>query len=93
MGRIRNAILDQQHELEEDLCALRQQLIDKEGEFLNLEINQRMDGIHYKIQGIKKRLDILDRKVLSNSKETKIYSMISIISLMAAIYYKLRSYK
>ena len=79
MGRIRNAILDQQHELEEDLCDLRQQLIDKEAEFLNCEI--------------KKRLDILDRKVLSNSKETKIYSMISIISLMAAIYYKLRSYK
>ena len=90
MGRIRNAILDQQHELEEDLCALRQQLIDKEGEFLNCEINQRMDGIHQNIQIIKKRLDILDRKVLSNSKETKIYSMISIISLMTAIYYKLR---
>ena len=93
MGRIRNAILDKQHELEEDLCDLRQQLIDKEGEFLNCEINQRMDGIHQNIQIIKKRLDILDRKVLSNSKETKIYSMISIISLMTAIYYKLRSYK
>jgi len=90
MGRIRNAILEQQHELEEDLCNLRQQLIDKEGEFLNCEINQRLDGIHHNIQIIKKRLDILDRKVLSNSKETKIYSMISIISLMAAIYYKLR---
>ena len=90
MGRIKNAILDKQHEFEYDLATLRQQLADKESESLNFELQEYMDSFRNEIWTIKRRLDILETKQQQFVVEPKSTTLLSIIAVIAAIYYRYR---
>ena len=104
MGRIRNAKLDQQQELEEQLADLRQQLADKETEFLNFEIRDHVDSLQDMLRMLTRRIEILEtnaeRQAIkiadttngrkNNITNSRIFSLITIITTISAIYYKLR---
>ena len=91
MGRIRNAILDKQHEFEEDLATLRQQLADKESECLHFEIQQCLDSLRDEIWIIKNRLDALEEKqrvklqIHEKSHKTLSPKLVSLLGVILAI--------
>ena len=63
MGRARNAKLEQQQELEDNLSALRQQLADKESEFLNFEIRDHLDSVRDLVSMLTRRIELLENNV------------------------------
>ena len=102
MGRVRNAKLEQQQELEDNLSALRQQLADKESEFLNFEIRDHLDSVRDLVSMLTRRVEILENNVsqqnivyAKNEKQSyitnsRILSLITMLTAISAIYYKFR---
>jgi hypothetical protein len=73
MGRVKNIILDKQHEFEDDLVSLRKQLSDKESEFLNFELQQHLQLIWENINEMKRRLDTLEKHNNVKTQRTLFY--------------------
>ena len=102
MGRVRNAKLEQQQELEDNLSALRQQLADKESEFLNFEIRDHFDSVRDLVSMLTRRVELLENNVTNikiiNAKKAQnnsttnsiIFSLITGVAAISAIYYKFR---
>ena len=103
MGRIKNAILDKQQEIEDDLSELHQQLSNKQSELINFELQQYLDTFRIDLDFIKHRLDILEERnnekniqfsIIEKNKDknvsTRFISLLSIFAALAAVYYKLR---
>ena len=102
MGRVRNAKLDQQHELEEQLADLRQQLSNKESEFLNFEIRDHLDSLRGIVDILTRRIEILENNASqqrlvvedanknNNTANSQLFSLITMLTAISAIYYKYR---
>ena len=102
MGRVRNAKLDQQHELEEQLAELRQQLSNKEAEFLNFEIRDHLDSLRGVVDILTRRIEILENNASqqrlvvedanknNNTANSRLFSLITMLTAISAIYYKYR---
>ena len=102
MGRVRNTKLEQQQELEDNLSALRQQLADKESEFLNFEIRDHLDSVRDLVSMLTRRIELLENNVTNikiiNAKKDQnnsttnsiIFSLITGVVAISAIYYKFR---
>ena len=102
MGRVRNAKLDQQHELEEQLADLRQQLSNKEAEFLNFEIRDHLDSLRGVVDILTRRIEILENNASqqrlvvedanknNNTANSRLFSLITMLTAISAIYYKYR---
>jgi len=88
MGRVRNAILDKQYEFENDLATLRQQLADKESESLHFEIQQCLNSFRDEIWNIKNRLNVLEKKQRQFVVKPKLFTLLSMITVIVAIYYR-----
>ena len=88
MGRVRNAILDKQYEFENDLATLRQQLAVKESESLHFEIQQCLNSFRDEIWNIKNRLNVLEKKQRQFVVKPKLFTLLSMITVIVAIYYR-----
>ena len=96
MGRVKNAIIERQQELEEDLSELRQKLADKEAEFLNFEMQEKFGLIWHQIDLIQKRLSGLENKhkiemiITEKRSPVKMISILGILTAVTIFYYKFR---
>ena len=97
---MKNAKLDQQHELED----LRLQLADKEAELLTLEMKDHLDSLRDLVYLLTRRVDTLENNVAkqnvtivaaqkeqkNSTTNSKIFSLMTMITIISAIYYKFK---
>ena len=104
MGRIKNAQIDMESDLYNDLSSLHEQLTEKKEELINFRISCCLEDIRVRLDFLTKRLDDLERKAEQKnikmtiteksprifSSNPKTLSLLSVITAITAIYYGLR---
>ena len=96
MGRIKNMIISKQREYEDDLDTLRKQLLDKESEFLNFELQQHLGLIWENINEIKRRLDQLDnngvkKNIFKKAGSSELFYVLAAIAAIVGMYNKYKN--
>ena len=88
MGRVRNAILDREYEVDAELKSLQKQItnnqetIDFTNEFINYELQNQLTVIMDDMHIIKTKLTILEKE------KNQFFILLGIIAGIATLYYK-----
>jgi len=95
MGRVRNAQIEEEDELEDELSSLHEQLSNKKSEFINLRIRRHLDSIKLEMEFLTRRFEILEESLKQQNIEpyatnSRIFSLLVVITAISTFYYKLR---